>query len=197
MATKRVFAHEFNTNYNDYLKNKNGEEMLKNRKTKKVIQRFINYNEFMLLTKSYYKHFRCGDVCSIQALPDLYNSNESFVVYENVLSHIGKCDYCTKNIHSLCHLECKDLSQVLYPYGEFIAKHRNNYRFLSHLDLDKWCIDKPKLCHIDNYIDTNLVNNLDSNNCGKKYGMCKATKPLFQDCNNKSYKPLFPDCREM
>lgn len=187
MTSKRVFAHEHNDNYNDYLKNKNGEEMLKNMKTKKRLQRFINYNEFMLLSKAYYKHFRCGDILSIQSLPDLYNSNESFIVYENVLSHIGNCDYCSKNIHSLCHLECKDLLQILYPYGEFVTKHKQNYRFLSHIDLDKWCIEKPKTSNLDNYIDANIINNLEPANpitkpCGLKYGVCKATKPLFPNC---------------
>lgn len=189
MNTKhRVFAHEFNENYNDYLKNKNGLEMLKNRKTKKEhINTFINYREFILLTNAYYKHIHCGDVCSVKALPDLYNSNESFIIYKNVLSHIGNCEYCSQNIRSLCHLECRHLINILYPYGEYLTKSSTNYHFLSHIDLDKWCAQKPSLCHLNNYIDTNIVNDFNdkdketNKSCGK-YGLCKNTKPLFTDC---------------
>lgn len=189
MNTKhRVFAHDINENYNDYLKNKNGVEMLKNRKTKTDrIKTFINYREFILLTNAYYKHIHCGDVCSIKVLPDLYNSNESFIIYENVLSHIGNCGYCSQNIRSLCHLECRQLLNILYPYGEYLTKSSTNYHFLSHIDLDKWCAKKPTLCHLNNYIDTNIVNDFNdktkatNKSCGK-YGLCKNTKPLFTEC---------------
>ena len=193
MNTKhRVFAHEFNENYVDYLKNKNGVEMLKNRKTKKQpIKTFINYREFIVLTNAYYKHIHCGDVCNIKSLSDLYNSNESFILYEKVLAHIGNCEYCSKNIRSFCYLECRQLLNILYPYGEYITKTVTNYHFLSHIDLDKWCVTKPTLCHLNNYIDTNIVNDFGNNrsmigvevqSCCGKYGLCKNAKPLFTDC---------------
>ena len=179
----RVFASDNNMNYKDYLKNKMGTEILKTKKTKKEnIRYFFNYNEFILLTNAYYKYLNCGDICYIKKLSDVNNTNESYILYEDVLKHVGDCDYCSRNIHTLCHVKCNDLLRILYPYGDYITNYKNNYRFNGQLDLNKWCIPQKDVCPNANYINTDLVNDYEEDE------PCEENKTSLYYKNKKSIK---------
>ena len=144
MSTKRVFANNNNNlNFNDYLKYKNGKEIIKNIKTKqelnKKINIFLSYDKFMLLTKAYFKFFVSeGPIISIPV--DIYNSNVSYIAYENLLSHIKDCNECrfSKDITRL--YDCDAVKGILYPYGKYI-EYKTSQTFFLHnrINLDNTC----------------------------------------------------------
>jgi hypothetical protein len=65
-SKQRVFSHLTDINYNDYLKNKIGVEILKNIKDNKnndtingiIIKKFVNHSELINLTKTYYNYYK-------------------------------------------------------------------------------------------------------------------------------------------
>lgn len=162
-SKQRVFSHLTDINYNDYLKNKIGVEVLKNIKgnNKKeningfIIKKFVNHSDLINLTKTYYNYYNL-DKYSLQPTKDLYNSNNSFV--DNKLYKIDnnskEDDVNCKN--SKVYNVCEDLSQVLYPYGVYNSNTPNLYLHFN-LDLNKWCVKK-------NIIDYNSSYNLEYTN---------------------------------
>jgi len=192
MITKqRIFSHKDQLDYIDYLKLKSGEITLKNLKTNPInpnLRFFINYQEFLNLTKAYYK-YKNTNLCSLQPLVNIYNTNVSFIAYKKVLSHIRTCNCCSNNNLSV---NCIELANILYPYGIYITHCPQNIYFPNNIDLTQWCNKKKDICELpDHYIDTNIQNDFNNvldddkskNNikksCGGKYGLCKNTKPLY------------------
>ena len=144
MSTKRVFANNNNNlNFNDYLKYKNGKEIIKNIKTKTEVQKnmkqFLSYDKFIVLTKTYYKYFiNEGPIIGIPV--DIYNSNVSFIAYESLLSHIKDCSECrfSKDITKL--YDCDAVKGILYPYGKYIEYKTSQNMFLhNRVDLTNTC----------------------------------------------------------
>ena len=149
MSSKhRVFSHSNDINFNDYLKNKKGVEMIKNTKSKigpTVIKYFYSYSDFITLAKVYYKYLTRGDI-GFSVPTNILNTNTSFLVYDKINAHVNNCKYCYnfKNNLNTCYQNCDDLLGILYPYGKYISNniHKNMY-FPSRIDLSKWCSEKP------------------------------------------------------
>lgn len=148
-SKQRVFSHLNDINYNDYLKNKIGIEVLKNSKGNKkndtingiIIKKFVNHSDLINLTKTYYNYYNL-DKYSLQATKDLYNSNNSYVdnkLYKIDNNSANDDDVNCKN--STIYNVCTDLPQVLYPYGVYNSNTPNFYLHFN-LDLNKWCVKK-------------------------------------------------------
>lgn len=178
MATKqRVFSHRNTINYDDYLKLKQGTECLKtihadNRAKHITINQFVNYEQFMYLSKSFYKQVNAHK-CKNKYVTDLYNANISYIQHnQNDL----------KPPSDLCN------SPALYPYGHYIGYQSDNLYFPYKLDMKQLCRERePCDDVISSHItcDNNLLTTDDCNNCTKikhkkcKTGLCKNAKQLF------------------
>lgn len=148
MTSKRVFANPMDINFNDYMRKKSGIEIIKNIKSKPGISNklsfFINYNQFLLITDTYYKYIKtyCPEV---QVPTNLYDANTSFISYRTMVTHVKDCKDCKDCRDILMLYECKEFTNILYPYG-FIEKPEKNKIFLhSRFDLEegcKKCLDK-------------------------------------------------------
>lgn len=141
-SSKRVFANEKDMNFNEYIKNKMGIEIIKNSKSKnKEFNYFLSYDRFILLTKTYFKYIQ-NNSSGIMIPTNIYNTNTSFICYQSLLSHIKDCNHCKccKDVLKLC--ECHELKGILYPYGLYISKNiPNNFYLHKRFTLDDWCID--------------------------------------------------------
>ena len=143
MSKKRVFANNNDLNFNEYLKYKKGKEIIQNIKTKtnlnKNINVFLNYDQFITLTKTYFKYFiNEGPVINIPV--DIYNSNTSFIVYDNLLSHIKDCNKCRFNKDIIKLYDCDAIKGILYPYGKYIEYKTSSNIFLhNRINLDDTC----------------------------------------------------------
>lgn len=146
MDSKRIFSrNETTINYNDYLKVKKGNQFFANYKTKNVVylNRFINYETFLFLSKTYYEKLNLNKV-SVQPPSSLYEANDSFLCYETLLNHIDGCHFCSCVKATNEILCCKEVQQILYPYGESIVKNDKlrNFAFPYKIKVDDFC----KIC---------------------------------------------------
>ena len=164
MNSKRLFSHNNEINFNDYLKNKKGVEILKNIKSKNdnKISNFFNYDYFITLTKSYFK-FCNRTIQNISVPVNIYNSNTSFIYYQNTLIHIRNCEYCNYCTDITQLYGCNALQNILYPYGNYIKNsinniNNNNIYLHSRFNLDDWCNKKTENVNtkIPNFFDGNL-----------------------------------------
>lgn len=205
-SKQRVFSHLTNINYNDYIKNKIGVEILKNIKSNQnnsnvnnlTIKKFASHNDLINLTKTYYNYYNL-DKYSLQPTKDLYNSNNSYV--DSKLYNIyNDSSYVTTCNNSIFYNDCQDRSELLYPYGVYSSNAVNPYLHFN-LDLNKWCVKKNvtdynSIYNLDNNININIdgingcnendsicynvgsrINKTKKNKC--KTGLCKNAKPLF------------------
>ena len=187
MSKQKVFSHSEPIDYNDYLKMKCGETILKNikkRNNNACINSFLNYQDFLNMTKSYYKYLHYP-TCTKHLLTNVYETNESYIHYQHLLNHLNTCNNCSK-ITSLEKIQCNQLLNILYPYGIYNKLQESNIFFPNKINLKDWCTNnKKKICNEpDNYINTLIVNEFPLNqeifrNCGSKYNLCNNTKPLF------------------
>jgi len=161
---QRVFSHKDSYNYIDYLKIKNGEIILKNHKMNNpniTLNRFISYQDFLNITKAYYK-YKNNHICNLHLLTDMYNTNSSFITYQKILEHVDNCDYCsTYNSHfPLADIKCNKLLNILYPYGVYQNINESNIYYPSNMNLNEWCNKEKKNCdQSEQYIDTNIQTN--------------------------------------
>jgi len=180
---KRVFSNNENVNYIDYIKNKQGIEIIKTTISKnKNLDYFFNYNDFILLTKVYFKYNKLDD-CNLVNLTSIYDANQSFVVYNQVSTHIKTCE-CCKNSRDLSDLNlCEEIKNILYPLGKIINNKKDTIYFPKKLNLNNWC----KKCSDRNKSECiPRIQHPCEDKCKKekckpcgKYGMCNNTKPLF------------------
>ena len=195
MISKRVFAHNNNVNFNDYYKNKNGIEIINNIRSKSlnnpVLSTFLSYDRFILITKTYFKYVRKNDY-NIQIPINLYNSNTSFIVYESMLSHMKDCNTCKYGKDILKLYDCKELTEILYPYGKYIddniSKSSSPIFLHNRININDWCIKKARLqSNITNIpINTNTNTN---NNCitCSNYKIKEKTCDSCSNVQTKSY----------
>lgn len=193
-SKQRVFARSESNNYNDYLKMKNGETLLKNYKKDVCLNRFLNYNDFLIMTKSYYNHLHSNE-CNVQLQTNMYETNQSFIRYQALKNHVNSCNYCLKLqknntlAPSFDNIQCYQLLNILYPYGVYEDICKPIIYFPNKLNLKDWCLQKKRRNCLkeENFIDTLIVNDFSSNDknnkkttsCGLKYKLCNNTKPLF------------------
>lgn len=192
MSSKRVFSHNTDINFNDYLKNKNGIEIIKNIKTKKnhQISFFVSYAQFITLTKTYFKYYK-QNCLGISKLKNIYDSNTSFIFYQNMLSHLRDCHLC-KNCTDIDQLyECEDLHNVLYPYANYIDTNISNEIYLhNRFILDDSC--KEKQC----YYNADLIKlfhkddiHSESSTLDPRCRTCSQQRVKKEDCSACYKKP--------
>jgi len=151
-SKQRVFAHSDSMNYNDYLKMKNGQTMLKTCKNSNndgCLNYFLNYQDFLILTKSYYNHLN-SNKCNLQFQTNMYETNQSFIRNQAVLNHVNSCNYCLKFkktnsfTNSLDKNTCYQLLSILYPFGVYEDINKSNIYFPSKIKLNDWCFNNKK-----------------------------------------------------
>ena len=176
MVTKqRVFSNDKTIHYDDYLKIKQGTECLKtikadNRTKNGTMNQFVNYAQFMTLSKAFYKQVNTYN-CKSEYVTNLHNANDSYIQRnQNTL----------KQPPYVCN------SHVLYPYGHSANQQPENLYFPYKLDMNRLCRENKK-CNVtcvntpdnkqlytSNCDDCTRIN---SNKC--KTGLCKNAKQLF------------------
>ncbi len=198
-SKQRVFSHDTTIDYIEYIKNKQGVENLKtikNNDNNVMLNKFASYEQFINLSKSYYK-YNALDCCIIQPTQNLYNSNISYI---NQTQHRNKNNHSTQTKNKECdcgvfttlhhleengnkndndnHDECKLLKHVLYPYGHYNTNKQSDMYFPYKLDLDKWC-SKKKPCPnpFDYHYNDDIKEVPPDKHC--KTGLCRNPKPLF------------------
>ena len=198
-SKQRVFSNDNTINYIEYIKNKQGVENLKtikNNYNNGILNKFASYEQFIALSKSYYKYNGLTS-CVKQPTRNLYNSNISYIIKnqttstkqprkldcgcgskKNSLLTLEKNTYKQENTNDHFNRdECKLLKQV---YGYYNTNNQSNMYFPYKLDLDKWCSKKqcpyPFEYHYNND-DTNDTNDKVDKHC--KTGLCRNAKPLF------------------
>jgi hypothetical protein len=179
-SRRRVFALNNCITFNDYINSLKGKEIFQNLKSTehyknssiyKIVDNqitgFLDYNTFLLLTRSYFKAY--GPIHkNIQLAPkSIMDAYSSYLCYNDFISHIGSCNYCSKCDCDFTKItQCLEAKNILYPYGIMDWKDLNNndyFNFPTKLVL-------PSHTY-------NIKNNCDSrvlNNCGHKecYGNC-------------------------
>ena len=138
MSFKKIFSHDNDTNFNDYLKNKKGKEILKNIKSKyqntntntnSTIDKFVSYEERRLLTRTYYNYLNYEDKHNIAKINILHptslnNGQTSFIICEKIKDHLHMCSECFKE--SEYQNNCTELKRILYPYGFYSNSNSNS-----------------------------------------------------------------------
>jgi hypothetical protein len=134
----RIFSkNKEDVNYSDYLKIKKGTVLLNNanKDDVTVLHKFIDYNTFLTLTHAFY-YKRNKDEFIIKPPVCVIDAAESYI-------------YDKEKINS-CHddpdngiIRCKELQQILYPYGNSI-ENTDNFYFPNNIIVEDFC--KPTLC---------------------------------------------------
>jgi len=208
-SKQRVFSRGNDINYHDYTQNKNGIELLKNAKNKcdnKVLNKFINYNQFLTMTKSYYKYL-FENKCIMTPPKNLYDSNNSYICYKKYIDHISTCDDCN-NAYDIVNNKCKEIKNVIYPYGLYPTDQNKKIYYPNTIDLKCWCYDtqfnKP-LCIYNNNNNTkksdykntdwNYYNSEDNtgndyNNFNNHHDNNKNNNNNCDNCNKKINKNM-------
>ena len=154
MSSKHFFSTDSMMSYDEYLKFKAGNEEIKNKLSETAsnpeinnhAKSFIDYRSFLTLTMAFYKQI--NNRLDISAPISLANANNSYKSYRMFQNHIQNCNYCCKCTNISHIFYCKDIQNILYPYGNAILKRDNlyNMRYPSTLQLNKYCCEKPSPC---------------------------------------------------
>ena len=183
-SKQRVFAHQNDKSYKDYIENKNATTKLSAFKQRTHhLDKFSSYADYINLSKTFFRYQICSKNCEKIPTESLYNSNTSFPIY-----------YADK-------IQC---SNTIYPTAIYYGIPQNPLYLSSNLNLQNWdpchyrCINPGP--HDDLLIrcnkctrptdellgdkllgDKSLSDN--GNNIRKpsrcKTGMCKNAKTLF------------------
>ena len=169
MTTKhRVFSHNNTIYYDDYLKIKQGTECLKtiNADNTPTINQFVNYDQFLYLSKAFYKQVNTHK-CKNEYATNLYNANITYIQHnQNKLKF--PVDLCNQ--------------PILYPYGQYTRRQSDHFYFPYKLDMTQMCRNN-NTCYDDILLHKTCennklpINNSISNKC--KTGLCKNAKQLF------------------
>lgn len=142
--TKQFFSNNYDINYNDYLKYKKGKESIKKLITDKkyYINSFIDYDTFLTLSKAFYKQI--NNKYDISPPRSISDADTSYKCYKSFKTHVKDCSYCCscKNVSHVFY--CKEIQNILYPYGEAVTKRDdlNGMYFPRKLKLNKYCCKK-------------------------------------------------------
>jgi len=141
---KQFFSNNYDINYNDYLKHKKGKAGIKKLISDKkyYVNSFIDYDTFLTLTKAFYKQINNKyDVSPPRSISD---ADSSYKCYKSFKSHVDNCSYCCscKNISHVFY--CKEIQNILYPYGESVVKRDNldGMYYPRKLRLNEYCSKK-------------------------------------------------------
>lgn len=146
MSKQRVFSHESDLNYRDYIQRKNGNQILQNikhehkyfdyihRNKHSTINRFRNHNEYLTLAKSYFNELNTNK-CHDEALTNMYNSNIAIVQKEEEEKEIEKMiEQEKKNHYSPCINP-----DILYPYAYYKQLSKCGFMYPYKINIDLWC----------------------------------------------------------
>lgn len=143
---KQFFSNNYDINYNDYLKFKRGNENIKKLISDKKynVNTFINYETFLILTKSFYKQI--NNRYDVSPPRSISNADTSYKSYKLFNAHITNCSYCC-NCKVISNIfNCKEVQNILYPYGKAIIKRDDlDHMYFPHsLKLNNYCCHKCK-----------------------------------------------------
>jgi hypothetical protein len=108
MSSKhRVFSHEKNNHYSDYLKIKQSERLLNQVKNIQgaSLSHFTSYQDYLNSIKACGKS-KNNHLCSLHPLMNMYQTNSSFITYEKIIQPKNQCELLKDN---------------LYPYGTYVS----------------------------------------------------------------------------
>ena len=142
----RIFSKNKDINYNDHIKNIKGKTILSDLKTnnnnsrslivnKNKIVSYLSYNDFLVITQTFYKFSNLKK--KYKPPQKIIDLKTSFLFYNKILNHMQNCDFCKTNTIETFFKECKEIKNILYPYGEYFTYEI--YSNLSSVDLDYWC----------------------------------------------------------
>ena len=192
MSNKKLFSHGNVDTASDIIQKKKGFEILKINKNNNIssINQFPSYENFILLMKSFFLT-SVSQQYNLQVPESLRNSNSSFIIYQNIKSHMLNCSSCRDDVPVLLN-RCSILKPILYPYGLYISDDvKKNFFLHKGINLDNWCLKckeeeietKNNLTHKNkiNYKSNIFLKENDKlyKRCLKKDGLCKCTTNLF------------------
>lgn len=165
---RRVFSNETDMSFDEYLSSKKGIEILKTMKNQLKNNRnvkiqnnniisYLSYNDFLNLSKTFFNNTYKKDT-NCNAPFSISNIKTSYICYEKINAHIKNCSLCKNNtdVNSLCN--CKEIKNILYPYGNYYATEKQLF-FPNKINLNEWC----NLCKNNKNCDCNK-NNISENN---------------------------------
>ena len=172
MSSKQYFSTDSMMSYDEYLKFRSGSEEIKNRLSRddnSNIKYFIDYRSFLTLTMAFYKQI--NNRSEVSAPLSLANATTSYKCYELFQNHIENCKYCSTCTNISHIFYCKEIQNILYPYGNAVVKkdNLNNMRYPSTLQLSKYC----NKCNSEN---------------------CCCEKPYYPPCYPPCYSPCYLPC---
>ena len=164
MASKqRVFSPNNTIHYDDYLKIKRGTECLKttNQSNPLNITQFINYEQFMALSKAFYKNENMNKYKN-EPIANLRNANSSYIQHNQ------------KHPPYVCN------SHVLYPYGNCSSKP---HKLCAD---DNKCVNDqaPHITDINPDMNQFIHNPYKMNNPTTLNGIVKNDQGFFQNKSN-------------
>ncbi len=184
--SKQFFSNNYDINYNDYLKYKKGKEGIKKLISDKkyYVNSFINYETFLILSKAYYTQL--NNKYDISPPVSISDSDTSYKCYKSVESHLKECSYCCscKSVPKI--FNCKEIQNILYPYGESIIKRDDlDGMYYPHkLKLNNYCCKK---------CDKNEDNCKSCITKSNIYNIVNKNETLYCSCGCSSrFKPLCP-----
>jgi hypothetical protein len=146
----QLFAKSYQINFTDYNREKKAITILKAVKREDpntIIKYYFSYNDFIILTKAYFKYLKNKRCIYMKPPQSLLDTNTSNLIFNKVEEHLNQCHFC-HNSDDLCAFDCDQLKGILYPYGKYETTEDDcdNMRFPVPIDLSKWCInpDCPK-----------------------------------------------------
>ena len=139
MSKKRVFSNDNNINYQDYMNNKKGIAIIQNQKSvgRQRIHRFLSYQEFIILTRTFFLYSQKNRNL-LKAPFTVLQASRSKVSFNKINEHISVCDFCLYISDPNDFLKCREIQNILYPYGHYVGESKEIY-YPSILDLTKWC----------------------------------------------------------
>ena len=162
MSNKKFFSHGLEQSAIDVIYKKKGHELLRYYNQSihgSFMKSFPSYEQFILLLRTFYFSPQVKPY-NIQVPLSLRNANSTFILYNNIKTHVSSCSSCQENPVVLLN-RCEVLKQILYPYGLYISDDLNLTDFHMHngLNLRDYCVKCPDIFlnnhHDDGEEDTN------------------------------------------
>ena len=148
MSNKKFFSHGLEQSAIDVIYKKKGHELLRYYNQSihgSFMKSFPSYEQFILLLRTFYFSPQVKPY-NIQVPLSLRNANSTFILYNNIKTHVSSCSSCQENPVVLLN-RCEVLKQILYPYGLYISNDLRNKEFHMHngLDLNDFCVKCPEV----------------------------------------------------
>jgi len=186
----RIFSKSNELSCNDYIKNIKGKTILSNLKTNNFNNRNVNiddnkiisylsYNDFLVITQTFYKFSNLKK--KYKPPQKIIDLKTSFLFYNKILNHIQNCDFCKMNNIETFFKNCKEIKNILYPYGEHFTYEI--YANLTSVDLDYWC---RKEC-INNIHCEGNFNESDRNEINNNYSSNNEEESIYSDNSVASF----------